>query len=243
MPISPLPSLDRNGPNFRADVDAYFVSALPTFSSQAEAARVEILASAATTAGYADQVYANTVATASNVAAMANYANAQPWAAGVYALGVIVTSPANKRLYRKKTASSSTATDPSADATNWEVVSPLLRLTTELRGSAVIAAGVLALDLANAVTSVPLNANITSLTLANNLASGTACQVHTLELYGDGTQRTVVWPNGDGTSSLKFSWPSGVAPVLSSTNGKVDTFLFKSRAQYVWDAYVVGQAT
>lgn len=122
-----------------------------------------------------------------------------------------------------------------------KVINPLLEKTLEVRATAAIAAGVLALDLSNAITSAALNANITGITFANNLASATACQSHTLELVGDGTQRTVVWPGGNGTTTLKFNWPGGVAPVLTKTVGKVDTFFFKSRSEFLWDAYVVGQ--
>ena len=42
MPITPLPALDRTSVNFKANVDAFFGSQLPTFSTEAEAARVEI---------------------------------------------------------------------------------------------------------------------------------------------------------------------------------------------------------
>lgn len=122
-----------------------------------------------------------------------------------------------------------------------KVIDPLLKGTIELRATAAIASGVLALDLANAITSATLNANITSITFANNAASATACQSHTLELTADGTARTVVWPAGNGTSTLLIKWPAGTAPTLTSANGKRDTFFFKSVSQFLWDAYTVGQ--
>lgn len=42
MPITALPALDRTSATFKTDLDTYFLTALPTFSAEAEAARVEI---------------------------------------------------------------------------------------------------------------------------------------------------------------------------------------------------------
>lgn len=122
-----------------------------------------------------------------------------------------------------------------------KIINPLLEKTLELRASPAIAAGVLALDLANGISAVSLNANITSITFANNAASATVCQSHTLEFTADGTARTVTWPAGDGTTTLLVKWVGGTAPTLTSTNAKRDTFIFKSVGQFLWDAYVVGQ--
>lgn len=52
----------------------------------------------------------------------ASSAGAAMWVTGTYALGAATWSPANRLVYRKITASSSTSTDPSADATNWALV-------------------------------------------------------------------------------------------------------------------------
>lgn len=60
MPITALPSLDRTSATFKTELDAYFLTALPTFSSEAEAARVEI--NAAEDAATAAAVSANAVA-------------------------------------------------------------------------------------------------------------------------------------------------------------------------------------
>lgn len=57
-----------------------------------------------------------------NIALMAGYANAPAWVAGTYALNFVVYAPANRRLYRKITASSATVTDPSLDPTNWGLI-------------------------------------------------------------------------------------------------------------------------
>lgn len=47
MSVTPLPSLDRTDPNFKTDVDTFFGTELPLFSTQVEALRVEVLASEA----------------------------------------------------------------------------------------------------------------------------------------------------------------------------------------------------
>lgn len=47
MAITEMPALDRSSPTFRAEVDLYLGTQLPTFSTQVEAARVEILAAEA----------------------------------------------------------------------------------------------------------------------------------------------------------------------------------------------------
>lgn len=236
MAIAALPTLNRAAATFRSDVDSYFVSALPAFSIQAEAARLEIATNATNAVNSASTV-------AYNVGLMASYSSAPAFVAGTtYALNFVV-SAANRRLYYKLTASSAVSTDPASDPTNWAIVSPLLVLTTEQRGVAAISSGVLTLDLASAIISVPLTSNITNIALNNNVASATACQAVTLEFVADGTARTVVWPGGDGTTTLLFRWPSGVAPAITSTSGKRDTFFFKSVSQYLWDAFIVGQAS
>ena len=45
MAITPLPSLDRTSATFKTELDTFFLSSLPTFSTQAESARLAIVAS------------------------------------------------------------------------------------------------------------------------------------------------------------------------------------------------------
>lgn len=235
MTIPILPPLDRSSMSFKTDVDTFFGTLLNAFSVAMAAAINDVNSnSAAATAAASTVAY--------NVALMASYASAPTFTPGTYPLN-FVAHAANRRLYYKTTASSAVSTDPASDPANWAIVSPLLVLTTEQRGTAAISSGVLSLDLASAIISVPLTSNITSIVFNNNVAGATACQAMTLELVADGTARTVVWPGGDGTSTLLIRWPSGVAPVLTSTNGKRDTFFFKSVSQFLWDAFIVGQAS
>ena len=162
MPIDPLPALDRNGPTFRADVDAYFVTALPVFATQAEAARVEIVAKEASAVSAAGDAYLNNLATASNAQAAASYAGAAAWATGTYAQYAVVYSPLDRRLYRKTTASSATVTDPSADPTNWAYVGgalPMLFIstnTTAVPWNCYVITGACTLTLPTAVVGAPV---------------------------------------------------------------------------------------
>ena len=81
----------------------------------------------------ASDAYANAVATSSNAQAAASFAGAAPWAAGTYALGAVVYSPATRRIFRKTTASSATTIDPGADPANWsgiKVNRPLIIVST-----------------------------------------------------------------------------------------------------------------
>lgn len=111
----------------------------------------------------------------------------------------------------------------------------------EFRSTQAISAGVLNLNINHAVSAVSLNANVTSIVLANNTATATLVPSHTIEFTADGTARTVVWPNGNGTSTLLFKWPGGTAPTLTSVNGKRDVIFLKPVSQFLWDAFVVGQ--
>lgn len=235
MTIPTIPMLVRSSPTFETDVNTFFASQFNAFSTAMEAARLEILASGAS-------ALASAATASASVGQIAAYANAPAFTPGTYAQNFVVHA-ANRRLYYKLTASSAVSTDPASDPTNWGIVSPLLVLTTEQRGTAAISAGVLTLDLSNGVVSVPLTSNISSIAFTNNVASAVACQALTLETTGDGTQRTVAWPAGNGTTTLLFKWPGGVAPTPTATAGKRDTWFFKSVSQFLWDAYVVGQAT
>ena len=84
------------------------------------------------------------------------------------------------------------------------------------------------------VFAVSLNANITTLSFTNVPSTGTAYGL-TLALTADGTARTVTWG-----SAVK--WPGGTAPTLTSTSGKVDTFvLYTHDGGTTWYAFTGGQ--
>ena len=105
----------------------------------------------------------------------------------------------------------------------------------EVRTTPSISSGTLTLNLENGnVFGVSLNANITTLTISNPSASGTACSF-TLAFTADGTPRTVTW-------GASVKWAGGVAPTLTSTNGKVDIFTFVTwDAGTTWYGFTAGQ--
>ena len=112
---------------------------------------------------------------------------------------------------------------------------PVIKDYGETRTTPTINVGTLTLNLENGnVFGVALNANITTLTIQNPSASGTACSF-TLAFTADGTPRTVTW-------GASVKWAGGVAPTLTSTNGKVDIFVFVTwDAGSNWYAFVSGQ--
>lgn len=69
MPITALPALDRTSATFKTELDAYFLTALPAFSTEAEAARLAIAASEVAAAASA----ATAVAIADASIAASNY--------------------------------------------------------------------------------------------------------------------------------------------------------------------------
>ena len=84
------------------------------------------------------------------------------------------------------------------------------------------------------VFAVALNANITTLSFTNVPTTGTAYAL-TLSFTADGTARTVTW-------GAAVKWPGGTAPTLTSTSGKVDTFILTTwDAGTTWYAFIGGQ--
>lgn len=105
----------------------------------------------------------------------------------------------------------------------------------ETRTAPTISGGTLTLDLsASSIFDVSLGAAITTLTISNPAASGTA-HGFVLTFTADGTARAVTW----GASVL---WPGGTAPTLTSTNGKKDKFAFVTTdGGTTWHGITVGQ--
>lgn len=118
----PTPPQTSDPSTFDARADA-LVAALPTLVTETNAV--------------ADNVYDNAVDASSNATAAASSASnasasaatavaaagATIWVSGTtYAIGDVRWSPANQKIYRRKTSGAG-ATDPSADSTNWGIVS------------------------------------------------------------------------------------------------------------------------
>ena len=98
-----------------------------------------------------------------------------------------------------------------------------------------ISAGTLTLNCASGnVFVVSLNANITTLSFSNVPTTGNAYGL-ILQFVADGTARTVTW-------GASVKWPGGIAPTITSTNGKVDTFgLITHDGGTTWYAFIAGQ--
>ena len=112
---------------------------------------------------------------------------------------------------------------------------PKLQDYGETRTAPTISSGALTLNLENGnVFEVALNASVTTFTISNPPASGTAGSL-TLKLTADGTARTITWG-----SAVK--WPGGTAPTLTSTNNKVDVLVFVTMdAGTTYYGFVAGQ--
>ncbi len=110
--------------------------------------------------------------------------------------------------------------------------------TETQQGPVSIVSGVVTID-ASAGNHIPisLNAAITSFVITNVPTSG---HVLPLILYftADGTLRSITWSINSHTA--KF--PGGVAPVMTSTNGKIDRILLTVRdGGSTWFADILGQ--
>lgn len=122
MAITLLPSAPA-----RTDAPATFVSkgdaflaALVAMVPELNAAITTINANTSTAIASADTATTQAIIATAAAAAALSGANASIWVSGnTYAQGVTVISPANAFPYRKKTASSSSTTDPSQDSVNW----------------------------------------------------------------------------------------------------------------------------
>lgn len=145
LPPAPQPTDDTATFNTKAFA---LLAALATFVSETNAVAGEGNASAASAAGSASTATAKAAeALASQLAALASAQSAAAaqgaiaWVSGTtYAIGDTRWSPADGRIYRRRTAGAGT-TDPSADPTNWAALSPNgLMLATITGTSATVSA-------------------------------------------------------------------------------------------------------
>ena len=100
------------------------------------------------------------------------------------------------------------------------LTSPKIQNYSETATIPTISSGNLTLNMANGniFGPVALNANITTLTISNPPANGTAGSI-TLLLKANGTALSVTWP-------ASILWAGGTAPTLTSTANKTDIFTF-----------------
>lgn len=111
-------------------------------------------------------------------------------------------------------------------------------LVLEKKTAPAIAAGVVPLDCnAGNVFAISLTANITSFTMSNVPATGTAYGM-SLEFTADGTLRTITW----SFSGTTVKWAGGTAPTMTSTNAKKDIMIFYTHdAGANWYGAIMGQ--
>lgn len=205
MTLTAIPPLDRTSPTFKADVDAFFATKIQTFISELNVEAAAIMVNVLTASS------ASTSA-ASSAAAAAAYANATRWAAGSYGIDVVVWSPTNGRLYRKKTATSATVTDPgsgngNADPANWN---PVTLTPTNLlfldKGNSGTAAQ--ALDFSAASHQRLAVTGAFTLSTTGWSAAGQTCEL-LLELVNGAafvvTWPTINWVKADGTTTTSFA--------------------------------------
>ena len=84
--------------------------------------------------------------------------------------------------------------------------------------------------------TLALGANITAITTTNLPTTGSIA----IRITQDSTPRTITWPNGDGTSTLKVKWSGGTAPTLSTGSGAVDMVTCNVFTQFIWYCVWVG---
>lgn len=157
----PTPPQTSDPSTFDARADA-LVAALPTLVTETNAV--------------ADNVYDNAVDASSNATAAASSASnasasaatavaaagATIWVSGTtYAIGDVRYSPANQKIYRRKTAGAGT-TDPSADSTNWGIVSTDPQWVTKTGNYTAVAGDALLIDTTSAAITITLPASPTA---------------------------------------------------------------------------------
>lgn len=199
----PTPPNRDDSVNFAARADA-FVGALPTFGTEANAlatnvynnaveAEADAVAAAASAAGSASSAAA---ANASAQAAAIS-SNVTLWVSGTsYTSGQTVYSPITFLTYRRITNGAGT-TDPSADGTNWQLIS-------------------------GTVSSIAISGGTTGLTVSGSpvTTSGTITLAGTLAVANGGTGATTLTAKnlvvGNGTSAVTFIAPGSSGTVLTS---------------------------
>jgi len=250
MPMTPLPTLDRTAATFKTDVDDFFATDLPLFVSEANALETAVDAdktAAANSASSASTSASEASASATTASAAATSAiaasNITVWVSGTtYALYDMVISPADYQSYRRKVAGAGT-TDPSADSTNWEVVSTNVTadsttsFTNKTLSGAVLNDGYTEEIYAVSGTTPalsPANGSIQTwtLTASSTPTAGTWNAGQSIVLMiDDGTDYTITW------TSLSVTWKTdgGSAPTLNTTGEtaislwKVGTTIYGAR--------------
>jgi hypothetical protein len=125
MAITPLPAAPETTDTpqqFNTKAFAW-VQSLDTFVTEANAQATTVNSDASSASGSASTATTKAAEAAASAAAASATANVTQWSSGAtYAAGANVWSPITYFTYRNTTGTN-TATDPSSDTTNWELVS------------------------------------------------------------------------------------------------------------------------
>ncbi len=230
----PTPPSREDPLNFADRADA-FLGALPTFGDQANLVAAEINANA-TAASTAE-----TQAEAAAAAALAT-ANTTLWVSGTtYAQGVVTYSPITFLSYRRKIAGAGT-TDPSADATNWQLVAGsgdvTLTGTQTLTNKTIVSPLETKVVLANGAIDTALGSFFTRTVAANttfsvtNVPSAGSTRSLILELTNAGAFTITWWAN--------IKWAGGTAPTLTSAGRDILGF-YTHDAGTTWNGLVLAK--
>lgn len=118
----PTPPSTSDPATFDTRADA-FMAALPTHTTETNAASANVYANAVDAASSASAAASSAGAAANSAATAVSAAGATLWISGTtYTLGATVISPANVQAYRRAIAGAGT-TDPSLDPVNWVLAS------------------------------------------------------------------------------------------------------------------------
>jgi hypothetical protein len=241
MSITPLPSAPQptdSTAEFNTKAFAW-VAALDTFTTEANAlaSAVDADASAADADAAAAAISAATAEAAADTAVAA--AGAVAWVSGTtYAIGNIVWSPITYLSYRRKTNGAGT-TDPSADSTNWELISGNVTTTGVQTLTNKTMTGVKETKVAMAAVDIDLSAGnyftktittTTTFTVTNTPTTGTAASF-ILDLTNGGSA-TITWWSG-------MDWAGGTAPTLT-TAGRDTLGFFTYDGGTTWNGFVLG---
>lgn len=153
----PTPPSTSDPATFDTRADA-FMAALPTHTTETNAASANVYANAVDAASSASAAASSANAASSSAATAVSAAGATIWVSGTtYAIGDVRWSPANQKIYRRKTSGAG-ATDPSADSTNWGIVSTDPQWVTKTGNYTAVAGDALLIDTTSGAITITLPA-------------------------------------------------------------------------------------
>jgi hypothetical protein len=253
MAITPLPAAPETTDTpqqFNTKAFAW-VQSLDTFVTEANAQATTVNSDASSASASASTATTKAAEAAASAAAASATANVTQWSSGAtYAVGANVWSPITYFTYRNTTGTN-TATDPSSDSTNWELVSGNVLTTATQTLTNKTITGLLETKVATTGTGSPLTQDIdldlgnwfthdlsvnspqldTTFSVSNVPSSGTTASF-ILEISNVGSA-TVYYFAG-------VEWPGGNAPTLTAAGRDVIGF-YSHDGGTTWNAFILGQ--